>query len=326
MRASPLTGGTSRTCGPVGRGAIWTKERLPRSLEATLLRGGRTVDLPVRVVAPAVSSDNPNSLGIVERIDGGSTSFAGSIPEKKWNIRLAAKRLNGVVVPPGGMFSFNYEVGPTTLEAGFKWGFGIASGQGGVHTVPSVAGGICQVATTVFQPVFWSGYQLEERYWHLYWIPAYTSRSVVGLDVTVDEDANLDFKWINPTGDYVLIEARADDERIYVNLFGKNPTWKVEVASPVVTNRVPPDPRPTAEAEPTLPWGRTLLVQSAREGFEVMVTRRVTGAEGEEPRVLNLRSKYQPARTVTLVGTAGKPASSSVDDAIVRAFGDAKCR
>ena len=32
--------------------------------------------------------------------------------------------------------------------------------------------------------VFWSGYQLEERYWHLYWIPAYTSRGVVGLDVT----------------------------------------------------------------------------------------------------------------------------------------------
>ncbi len=38
-----------------------------------------------------------------------------------------------------------------------------------------------QVATTAFQAFFWSGYRLEERNWHLYWIPAYTSRGVVGL-------------------------------------------------------------------------------------------------------------------------------------------------
>src|SRR6476620_11561652 len=110
-----------------------------------------------------------------------------SVPEKAANIRLAAQRLNGVVVPPGGMFSFNDEVGPTTLESGFQWGFGLVTGaQGGAHTVPSVAGGICQVATTLFQSVFWGGYQLEERFWHLYWIPAYTSRDVVGIDATVD--------------------------------------------------------------------------------------------------------------------------------------------
>src|SRR6202011_4612206 len=139
--------------------------------------------------------------------------------------------LNGVVVPPGGTFSFNKEVGPTTLEAGFQWGFGLTTGgqAGGVHTVPSVAGGICQVATTLFQPVFWAGYQLEERYWHLYWIPAYTSRGVVGLDVTVDGDAGLDFKWTNTTKDYVLIQASADDQNIYFGLYGKKPNWQGQV-------------------------------------------------------------------------------------------------
>ena len=159
-------------------------------------------------VEPSVSSDDPRSLGITELIDRGNTAFAGSIPEKKHNIQLAAQRLNGVVVAPGATFSFNDAVGPTTIDAGFQWGFGITSGDNGPKTVPSVAGGICQVATTLFQPVFWSGYQLEERYWHLYWIPAYTSRGVVGLDVTVDGDAGLDFKWTNPTS-----ELRADPGR-----------------------------------------------------------------------------------------------------------------
>ena len=40
-------------------------------------------------------------------------------------------------------------------------------------TIPSEGGGICQVATTLFQSVFWSGYQITERNWHSYWIPRY---------------------------------------------------------------------------------------------------------------------------------------------------------
>ena len=95
--------------------------------------------------------------------------------------------------------------------------------------MPSVAGGICQVATTLFQPVFWGGYQLEERYWHLYWIPAYTSRGVVGLDVTVDSDSGLDFKWTNPTNDYVLIQSTTTADSVTFSLYGNKPNWKVQV-------------------------------------------------------------------------------------------------
>ena len=124
---------------------------------ASIQAGERTVELPVEVVHPAVAGDDAAKLGIRELVGESTTSFAGAIPEKAHNIQLAAQRLNGVVVPPGGTFSFNKEVGPTTLEAGFQWGFGLTGGDGGVHTVPSVAGGICQVATTLFQPVFWSG-------------------------------------------------------------------------------------------------------------------------------------------------------------------------
>jgi hypothetical protein len=181
-----------------------------------------------------------------------------------------------------------------------------------------VAGGICQVATTLFQPVFWAGYQLEERYWHLYWIPAYTSRGVVGLDVTVDGDAGIDLKWTNPTKDYVLVQSDADDQSVYFGLYGKKPSWKVQVDDAVISNRQPPDPKPIAQEEPTLPWGRTLMVESARDGFDAEVVRRVIPADGSKPRELTLKSTYQPAHTVTLVGTSGKPATASVQDAIQR--------
>ena len=313
-----FNGGSLKVLRPSRQGRGLDQEATVKAVHDALVAGEHGLDLPVTIVDPAVSSDDPQSLGITELIDKGSTSFAGSIPEKKHNIQLAAQRLTGVVVAPGATFSFNDAVGPTTIDAGFQWGFGITSGNSGPKTVPAVAGGICQVATTLFQPVFWAGYQLEQRFWHLYWIPAYTSRGVVGLDVTVDSDAGLDFKWTNTTKDFVLIQAGADDSNIYFALYGKKPNWKVQVDDAIVTNRMSPDTRPVAQEEPTLPWGRTLVVETARDGFDAEVIRHVIPSDGGKPRELDLKSNYQPARTVTLVGSKGKPASASVDDAIQR--------
>jgi vancomycin resistance protein YoaR len=291
-------------------------------LSAQILAGATSVDLPVTTVPPAVSADDASKLYVGDLIDESSTSFVGSVPEKAHNIGLAASRLNGVVVPPGATFSFNKEVGPTTLEAGFQWGFGLTTGaQGGVHTVPSVAGGICQVATTLFQPVFWGGYQLEERYWHLYWIPAYTSRGTVGLDATVDSDADLDFKWINPTSDPVLIQSSSDDSHVTFRLYGKKPAWTVQVESPVVSDTVAPDPTPEVQEEPLLPWGRVVPVETARDGFQVTLTRHVLPEGGGPSRDLVLKSIYQPAHTVTLVGTGNAPDTGSVAAALERVRG-----
>ncbi len=315
-----FNGGNLKVLRPSKQGRTVDQAALVKAVHDALMAGDKTVDLPVATVDPTVSSDDPQSLGITELIDRGSTSFAGSIPEKKHNIQLAAQRLNGVVVPPGATFSFNQAVGPTTIDAGFQWGFGITSGNDGPRTVPSVAGGICQVATTLFQPVFWSGYQLEQRFWHLYWIPAYTSRGVVGLDVTVDSDAGLDFKWTNTTSNYILIQSDTDDSNIYFGLYGKKPPWKVQVDDAVITNRTPPDPKPIAQEEPTMPWGRSLVVETARDGFDVEVVRHVIPLDGSKPRDLDLKSTYQPARTVTLVGSAGRPANASLDDALQHAL------
>jgi hypothetical protein len=138
------------------------------------------------------------------------------------------------------------------------------------------------------------------------------------LDVTVDADAGLDFRWTNTTDTYVLIQAEADDERVYFGLYGTKPSWKVEVGEAVISNRTPPDPKPIAQEEPSLAWGRTLQVETARDGFDAQVTRRVIPTDGGAPRELNLKSTYQPAHTVTLVGTAGKPAGIKIEDVLQR--------
>lgn len=70
--------------------------------------------------------------------------------ERAENLRLAAEAINGYVIEPGATFSFNEVVGDTTAERGYKeapvlYSSGLGSSDGG---------GICQVSTALYIPVF----------------------------------------------------------------------------------------------------------------------------------------------------------------------------
>lgn len=272
----------------------------------------RTVTVPAKITPPAVISAQRSQLGIRELLNRGETRFAGSSPPKIHNIKLAASRLHGVVVPPGALFSFNRELGPTTLDSGYQVGWGIAAtGNGGHATVPSVAGGICQVATTLFQPVFWGGYQIEERHSHLYWIQSYGIPPLgrVGLDATVDEDSDLDLRFVNNSPDYVLIQAVTDDASVYISLYGNKPSWTVNVEGPTITNRRSPNYDVIRNPEPSLPWGQVLQVESASDGFDAAILRTVR--DGGTPRTLNLVTNYSPSQNLVVVGTKGAPVGAA---------------
>ncbi|MDQ3549203.1 MAG: peptidoglycan binding domain-containing protein, partial [Chloroflexota bacterium] len=100
------------------------------------------IDLPVEISNPPALPENLNALGITSNIAEASTAYGGGLPERMHNIELAASRLNGVIVLPGQTFSFNGEVGPTTVESGFQIAYGIANEGGELTTIPSEAGGI----------------------------------------------------------------------------------------------------------------------------------------------------------------------------------------
>ncbi|HEX2172137.1 MAG TPA: VanW family protein, partial [Dehalococcoidia bacterium] len=277
-----------------------------------LASDNRTVPLPVTVVEPMVSEKSLPNLGIKEVVKRTETSFAGSIPPRAHNIRLAAQKLNNQLVLPGQIFSFNEALGPTTLDAGWQVGYGIAAVGDGEHkTVPSVAGGICQVATTLFQSVFWAGYQLEERYFHLYWIEGYGQPpdGLPGLDATVDAPA-LDFKFKNTTDKPILIHAGTDGDKLFFELISTRPDWQVQVDPPKITNVRKADTKTVQQQDPSLPAGQQIWVEHAVDGFDAEIVRRVI-KQGEEPRTLTLVSRYQPSNNVVLVGTGGRPAANT---------------
>jgi vancomycin resistance protein YoaR len=304
-------GGTLSVLRPSKDGRHLDVDKTVDLVLAQALTTNRTVDLPVSVTKPDVSATDADKLQIQGPIEVARTSFAGASPPKRANIGLATERLNGVVVPPGKMFSFNKEVGSTSLDAGYKLGWGIANSGANVKTVPSVAGGICQVATTLFHTLFWGGYQIEERNYHLYWIPSYTSRNVEGLDATVDEEAGLDLKFVNTTDNYVLIQSWIEDgNKVVFGLYGTKPDWTVKVTPGDRQDVQKAKQEQVIEDEPTLPAGQRLAVEGAMDGFKITNLRTVT-KPGEPPRTLQIQSVYRPATNTILVGTGGKPAGPS---------------
>ncbi|MGH2461275.1 MAG: VanW family protein [Chloroflexota bacterium] len=264
------------------------------------------VALPVVESSTALGDDylarlGPDLKGVIE---DRSTTFAGSIPERAHNVSLAAQRLNGVVIPAGAPFSFNQTIGPTTLKAGFQWGFAFTTEPDGAsRTIPSVAGGLCQVASTVFQPVFWAGYEIDERHYHLFWIRHYEDRGYIGLDATVSPEDGVDFKFTNDTDHALLIQAWTDDdELVHARLIGTKPDWKVQVSPEQISDVIPAPVAVLQTTSPRFTSGRVIDLEDAQTGLTSRVTRRVTYPDGHV-RELDLHSIYQPANAAVLVGT-----------------------
>ena len=108
-------------------------------------------------VLPAPLSDEfPVVLGSF------TTTLAGSLPERTHNLRLAAVALDGVVLRPGEELSFNRVVGPRTAARGYGAAPVILRERRDVQ----VGGGICQVASTLFDAALLAGLTVVERHRH----------------------------------------------------------------------------------------------------------------------------------------------------------------
>ena len=298
-----LGGQVSRTAEPIQGRTLDQAAALTALSDALLSADTTTVTLPVtRVDAPLASID-PSQIVIRDTLAVGTTYYGFSLPERKHNVELATSRLNGTLVPPGELFSFNRAVGRVNTASGYKTGYGIVLTNGAVQTVPSVGGGICQVATTVFHAAFRSGATIGERNWHFYWIPTYgqAPSGMTGLDATVDEDYGLDFTFRNTTGNWIAVETGYDGQNMRIALKGVKPNWEVRIGNPEVSNVKPHDPTPVERVDPSFAPGRRVQVESARDGMDVSIARTVV-RDGAVVDQRTFKSHYEPSQNVTLVG------------------------
>lgn len=142
-------------------------------------------------------------------------------------MEVLARRLNGVVIAPGETFSYYRTVGPYTAENGFYWGRAFA----GDRIVPSMGGGVCQGASTLYSALMRTDLQVIERHQHSLTVPYLPP----GEDATV-AGTYLNFKFKNNRTTPVMLASTADLSRRYltVAVWGKTPSPKITVKHQVL--------------------------------------------------------------------------------------------
>lgn len=83
------------------------------------------------------------------------------------NLRLAIRRLNGVEVPPRGVFSFWKQVRRTNRLKGYVAGRELREGC----LIPSIGGGLCQLSNALYDTALRAGFEIVERHAHTQVIP-----------------------------------------------------------------------------------------------------------------------------------------------------------
>lgn len=265
-------------------------------LAALQTAGSPNITIPTATIEPKIKTDAANNLGIKELIGRGVSNFAGSIPNRIFNIGLTASRLNGVLIPPGQVFSFNATVGEISSATGFKPAFVIKEGR----TVLDDGGGVCQDSTTLFRAVLNAGLPVVGRTAHAYRVGYYEQGFPPGLDATVFFPS-VDFKFKNDAQSHILIQSYISGTTLFVDLYGTPDGREVNLTTPVITNQTPPPPE-LRQDDPSLPKGTVKQVDFPAWGANVTFSRTVTRG-GETLIKESFRSNYKAWQAVYLVGT-----------------------
>ena len=197
----------TRGCNPPENTHYCPRNEVTRAEMATFLV--RALDLsPI---------DPPPQLPI-ERV-AKFTTYHDCCQDRVRNIQTMARAVDGYVVMPGETFSVDEVVGPRTSAKGYLPAPYL---QGGEGKCCAVGGGVSQFGTTIFNAVFWGGYQVDDHRPHSGWIDRYP----LGIEATLVYKS-IDFKFTNDTTTPVFIETSFTSTSITVELWGNQGGWQV---------------------------------------------------------------------------------------------------
>jgi len=207
----------------------------------------------------------PNLLGSC------STKFDVTNVSRTKNVKLALKKIDGVVVMPGETFSYNKTLGKRTAEAGYDYAAGYAGGK----VVPMLGGGICQVSSTLYTAVLYANLDIVERYNHMF----LTSYIGAGKDATVVY-GSLDFRFKNTRKYPIRIKATSNGGVAEVKIYGikEEVEYDVEIESTIL-NYI--SYKTIYEEDKTLAPGQEKVEQNGMRGCKSK-TYRVLKLNGQE--------------------------------------------
>ncbi|MBP2071091.1 VanW family protein [Thermoanaerobacterium butyriciformans] len=237
-----------------------TIESIKSAVKNVIMTGDKDyVEVPVTV--KKVDADiKASELSMIKgKIVSFSTQFNTGDANRSENLAVAAKAINGKLLMSGQIFSLNKTLGPRIIQNGYKEAPVII----GNKLVPDIGGGVCQVATTLYNAALRADLKIDERYHHTFPV-GYVSP---GQDATISGDV-LDLKFENPTKYPIYIESYISGNNFVVNLYGYNeaPGKRIDIYSEIVEKY---EPKVTYVDDPTLPEGTLKVDVEKHTGYKV---------------------------------------------------------
>jgi vancomycin resistance protein YoaR len=213
-----MASGTLSVTSPSQNGVAVDQADAVNQIVSSLKETGsaRTVNLKLDTTTAAVNENDLASLGITGLISEGETYFPESPPDRLINVRAGAARFNDVLLKPGEVFSFGAILGAVGPAQGYVPELVID----GNHEDFQYGGGLCQVSTTAFRAALLAGLPINERLNHAFAISYYTwPYGVPGVDATIYYP-QVDLKFTNDTGHYILIQTIMNGDDLKFDFYG----------------------------------------------------------------------------------------------------------
>ena len=248
--------------------------------------------IPLKITPASKTINDIGTEAFPYLISSFTTRYDASNVNRSQNLAIATSKINGTVLMPGEEFSFNQVVGKRTIEEGYKDAKIYQDGK----VVDGLAGGICQISSTLYNAVVQANLEIVERRNHSFT----TSYVKAGRDATVVYGV-IDFKFKNTRTYPIKIEGSVNSGIAEFNIHGikEDVEYTVDLA-PVVTASIPYSTQYIPD--PTLMPGQQVLVQAGGSGCKV-TTYKETKLDGKlVSREIISTDTYQPMKAIIRVG------------------------
>ena len=249
---------------------------------------------------PAITSDDLKTISDV--LGTCTTDFSSSGAARSTNLAVGAGKINGCVLMPGEVISGYECLQPFTLENGYKTAAAYENGQ----VVDSIGGGVCQIATTLYDAALQAEMEIVQRQNHSM-IVTYVKPSMDAAIAGTYKDIKIKNNYSTP----VYIEGYTSGKKLTFTLYGKETRpsdRQVEYVSETVGTTDPGEPQLITDN--SLAPGARVKVQSAHTGYKSRLWKVVTVGGVEQERTLLNEDTYNASKAIYRVGPAqAAPAS-----------------
>ena len=171
---------------------------------------GDVLEISLKVIPPDASTESITAA-LYPDVLGSYTANASSSEGRDINLKLSCQAINGIVLMPGEVFSYNPALGERTPDKGWQK----ADGYVGSATVSEYGGGICQASSCLYLSAMLADLEIVERVNHGF----LSSYMPYGMDATVSWGGP-EFLFRNSTEYPIKIEAYASGGSVTVKLLG----------------------------------------------------------------------------------------------------------